>query len=123
MRLYIDDCDEPAPRAEDVLDELIEIPATLGQTWLAGDMNVLVDCWINQIHLSAFLAEILVMHYRPRSLLPDPAVLRRQETAILDLRSKLPSSPQVSAALTLAHIHHLEFYYRSISTLLAVALC
>lgn len=112
MRVCIDDCDEPAPCAEDVLDELIEIPAHLRQAWLPADMHILTDCWINQIHLSVHLAEILITHYRPRSPLPDPAVLHRQEAAILDLRSKLPSASLVSASLTLSHIYHLEFYYR-----------
>lgn len=112
MRLFIDDCDQLSPAIEDVLTECADIPSDLRQTWLPNDMHILTDCWVNQIHLSITLAEILTTHYRPRSPLPDPGVLRRQELEIMEMRSRLPATNAVLSPLTVLHIHHLEFYYK-----------
>lgn len=114
MRVSIDDCDEVVPDTEEVLEELRDVPVHLYEKYLPPHVATLIDMWIILVRLCIELADILTVHYRPRSGLPEPYILRDQESRILELRNRLPTGVSNLPAVVLIHLCHLELYFNCV---------
>lgn len=114
MRVSIDDCDEIMPDTEEVLEELGDLPAHLYEKYLPPHIATLIDMWIILVRLCIELADVLTTHYRPRSSLPEPYILREQEARILELRNRLPTGVSNLPTVVLTHLCHLELYFNCV---------
>lgn len=111
VRVHFDDCDEKLPIKDDVMDDVKDLPDHLRQQYLPSDVAVLVESWVVLVSLGVALNEILTMHYRPRSKLPSPSILSKQEADIKKLRTQLPASATLSSYTTV-HRCHFEMYFK-----------
>ena len=114
MRIHIDDCDEAMPHPEEIFEEWRNIPAELHEKYLPPEILALTEAWIVLLHLSICLEDILTMHYRPRSRLPTTGILRQQDSDIVNLRNKIPTTSFATPAIVLVHICHLEMYFNAV---------
>lgn len=111
VRVHFEDCDEELPTKSQIMDDLRGIPDHLRERYLPPDVDVLVESWLILVNLGILLNEVLTMHYRPRSKLPSPAVLLRQEADILKLRASLPVTDSPSAC-AIVHGCHFGMYFK-----------
>lgn len=113
MRVCIDDCDENFPTAREVVEEFKEVDSRLADQYMPPGIQQLAETWVVLIHLSIDVADILTMHYRPRSPLPAPHVLRSQEARIMELRTRIPSTSAATPNVVLLGICHLEMFFNA----------
>lgn len=111
VRVHFEDCDEDLPTKAQVMDDLRGMPEHLRQRYLPRDVDILVESWVVLVSLVISLNQILTMHYRPRSKLPAPSVLLKQEADILKLRALMPimDAPSPCAAV---HGCHFSMYFK-----------
>ena len=114
MRVHIDDCDEVMPMTDEVLDELREVPIQLFDKYMPPDLATLLDLWVTLVHLCIELADILTMHYRPRSPVPSPQMIQEQENRLVELRQRIPGTSSATPAVVLIHLCHLELYFNAV---------
>lgn len=111
VRVHFEDCDEELPIKDDIMEDVKAMPDHLRQQYLPSDVNVLVESWVVLVRLGIILNEILTMHYRPRSRLPLPSILNKQEADIKNLRAQLPA-PESSSSYATVHRCHFEMYFK-----------
>jgi hypothetical protein len=62
-RVHSDDCDVPVPSASDVLAEISDLPPELQHNYMPSDLPTLTEMWINLLHLTTELEQVLIMNY------------------------------------------------------------
>ncbi|KAK6378004.1 hypothetical protein LTR64_001387 [Lithohypha guttulata] len=118
MRICIDDCDESFPDGRDMAEDTERIDPMPTSRYIPIGMQDLAEAWLVLVHLSAEVADILTMHYRPRSPLPTPHTMRTQEGRLLRLRARIPHTNVTTPKVVLLHICHLEMYFNAALILL-----
>jgi hypothetical protein len=62
-RIHSDDCDVPVPQVPDILAEISDLPPELQHDYVPSELPALTELWINLLHLTTQLEEVLLMNY------------------------------------------------------------
>lgn len=111
MRIHIEDCDMPLPTVDDVLAELIDVPAETKDTYLPAGIASLARYWINLVHISLALGNVLSKHYRPRRDTPSLADLERDEKEIFQSFGACRNETVSADPIVQVNAYHLQLYY------------
>ena len=116
MRIHHEDCDVPMPGAEDILNNLNNIPFRIRGKFIPLESELLAKMWINLVEISATLGRILRIHYRvigPKPVIED---INNHAEELRDCRPRQILTDDASELLHL-HEYHVELFYECVCSI------
>ena len=116
LRINLNDCDTAWPAAADLLTDLAGVPEAAIAMYIPDDLATLAQYWVQMIHMSKLLGDVLTVCYQPCG--PSPSV---EQVAALEadmMRLDLPQdgSPTETTQSRLAtfYRYHLQLHFQSV---------
>ncbi|KAG8161013.1 hypothetical protein KVR01_009277 [Diaporthe batatas] len=113
MRIHAWDCDVPMPSAEDLTDDINDLPQRIKTTYIPPDFNQLAEQWIVLLHLSKTLGSILYENYSPTRQLPSRTWVEATEEELDRAIAEAGEQPASSSPVLSYSYHHLQLHYNA----------
>lgn len=112
MRIHAWDCDTPMPSAEDLTDDVNELPPRIQTRYMPSDFSELASQWIVLLHLSKALGSILYENYSPTRQLPSRSWIEATEEELARCIAQAGDQPASSSPALSFYFHHLQLHYK-----------
>ncbi|KAF9692734.1 hypothetical protein EKO04_008966 [Ascochyta lentis] len=112
LRIRLSDCDMPFPVPQDVLDDLSALPDMLRDSYVPGDLSIMIEHWVSLIRLSRMLGEILSLFYQQLGVRPTLSQFDTLERELSRFVISEPSEISQSSLATFSY-YHLQLHYQA----------
>lgn len=112
MRINAWDCDTPMPSAEDLTDDVSELPPRIQAIYMPDDFSQLANQWIVLLHLSKALGSILYENYSPTRQLPSRAWIEATEEELSRCIIKAGEQPVRGSPALSFYFYHLQLHFK-----------
>lgn len=112
MRINAWDCDTLMPSAEDLTDDVNELPPRIQTRYMPSDFNQLSKQWIVLLHLSKALGNILHENYSPTRQLPSRTWIEATEEELARCIAQAGKQPARGSPALSFYFHHLQLHLK-----------
>lgn len=112
MRINSWDCDTPMPSAEDLTDNVSELPPRIQAKYMPADFSQLANQWIVLLHLSKALGSILYENYSPNRPLPSRTWVEETEEELGRCIAQAGEEPSRGSQALSFYFHHLQLHFK-----------
>lgn len=112
MRINASDCDTPMPSAEDLTDDVGELPPKIQTRYMPADFSQLANQWIVLLHLSKALGSILYENYSPTRQLPPRSWIEATEQELVRCIAQAGEKPPIGSPALSFYFCHLQLHYK-----------
>lgn len=110
MRINPQDCEMPMPCAEDMADDLLALPASIGRKYLPVDAKTLAALWVNSVRIGDALGTIIRSTYTSKESRTGSEEVERCEKMLTEIAPKEIEREQPDMT-SLFHAYQLQLFY------------
>lgn len=110
MRINLRDCDTPIPSVDEVMNDLIDLPNGAWNKFIPPDFSTLAGYWVQFLHLTKTVGEILSTNYLPRVIRPTVSQIEDFEVEIYECSPKADDEHDPKSRLSAFYADHLRLY-------------
>ena len=100
----------PMPCVEDVADDLLGLPASIGRKYLPVDAKTLAALWVNSIRIGDALGTIIRSIYTSKESRTGRKEVERCERMLIEIAPKEIEREQTDVT-SLFHAYQLQLFY------------